>query len=169
MGYKDLVLKYKLKGDDNERKIYLGTVTSISETFTKSVSVFPLVSLSQNDAFGLENGNGQAFSIQFKHVANEESELEDGMNAAQWYQKLTEFIDRWQTRSDGFTLEYNPTPSDNPSIQSFKLNGYIKSLSRTYNAGNLLEVDCDMRFDVGTMYVKANHLIPLGWGDTVGN
>lgn len=161
MAYTDLKLKYRENSTDKE--IYLGYVTSISETFTKSVSVFPLVSLSQNDAFALENGNGQSFTIQFKHVADETSATADGMNAALWYKKLTEFVDRWQTRSDGFTLEYDPTPSPNPSVQKLNVNGYIKSLQRTYTSGNLLEVDCTMKFDVGTMYVSANPLVPMGW------
>ena len=169
MAYRDLVLKYTL--NDVEHTIYLGHVVSFTETFSKSVSVFPLVSMSQDDAFALENGNGQSFDIRFKHIADDSTEAYDGCTPAQWYENLTSFIDRWQARSNGFTLVYMPSPQvrggnnffANPYVQNLNINGYVKSLQRTYNAGNLLEIDCTMRFDVGTMYVRNKYLVPIGW------
>ena len=165
MAYNDLYLEYTLGG--STRSIYLGYVTSITETFSKTVSAFPLVSMSQDNTFGLENGNGQSYQIQFKHVADTMVYAYDGnLSPAEWYDKLTQFVDRWQTRSNGFRLVYRPSPQINeinPYVQNIDVNGYVRSLQRTFKAGNLTEIDCTLRFDVGTMYVRNKYLVPMGW------
>ena len=193
--YGDLVLSYTL--NDVTNKIYLGYVTSMSELFTKGVSSFPLISMSQDDCFAIENNSSLTYHIGFKHVdgatingmdgaiVTPDSDNPSSESSADWYDRLTSFVDRWQARTNGFRLDFIPYDSEYPGSTSglrpgqqdptkynpvmyplTNVSGFIRSLSRTYNAGDPTVIECDMRFEVGTMYIRRNALIPMGYTES---
>lgn len=125
--------------------IDLGTVTSFGRSYSKSVAVTPLVSLPMEQAFPLESASQLTVNISFSRVGDNTS----------WYNSLTQAMNRWQCRTDGFTLRYTPDP-DNPFIPPTTVNGYIKSLSRTYSSDANQLVTGTLEFHVGTMYCSTD-------------
>ena len=165
--YGDLKLTYY---DDElgTREINLGYATTISESYRKNVTSYPLISKSQDDALAVEFGSSMTYTVQFKHVADTTSNSdEDARTAKDWYNRLTSFIDRWQARTNGFRLVYTPSTQypvqhgNNPSIANIDVNGFVKSLTRTYNAGDNTVIDCTMTFEVGTMYIEKKPPVPI--------
>lgn len=147
--------------------IYLGTITSISRSIQKRVAVTPIVSLDMQSAFPIENGNSQTISISFTHTNGQ-----DNMVNAVWYQRLTEFVDRWQARTNGVKLYYLPE-ADNPYISDMftsddddrpYVGGYIKSLTRDYTVDFNEVIKGTLEFAVGTMYVDRRGS-KLGYGE----
>lgn len=132
--------------------IDLGTVTSFGRSYSKSVAVTPLVSLPMEQAFPLESASQLTVNISFSRVGDNTS----------WYDSLTQAMNRWQCRTDGFTLRYTPD-SDNPFIPPTEVSGYIKSLSRTYSSDANQLVTGTMEFHVGTMYCSSTTR-PYGTG-----
>lgn len=132
----------------------LGILTSVSETFTKSCSTTPIVSKSMDDTIAIESGSGLNLNLRFTRVQpiayDDTSDSSEDWSNAHWYHMVTLAMDRWQARTDGFTLSYSPY-EDNPYIHPFTYNGYIKSLSRRYSKGKPTEISVSMEFHVGCM------------------
>ena len=79
-----------------------------------------------------------------------------------WYREMTSAVDRWQTKTDGFRFMYIPDQNgdymDNPYIPAYNyVNGYVKSLRRTYKAGDPTVIYCTMEFHVGTIHLDTNN------------
>jgi hypothetical protein len=78
-----------------------------------------------------------------------------------WYREMTAAVDRWQTKTDGFEFMYIPDQNgdymDNPYIPAYNyINGYVKSLRRTYKAGDPTVLYCTMEFHVGTIHLNTS-------------
>lgn len=151
--------------------IDLGTVTNISRQINKKAMVTPIVSLPMEDAFPVESGNGQSFSLSFKRVDSRLTSS-DGTNPTtleisknhsnkRWYTDLSNAIDRWQARTDGCVLHY---VSDTPYIPSFTKRGYVKNITRAYKNDFNEVITGTLDFTVGTMYVNSGNM-PAGEAD----
>ena len=178
MAIGDLKLSYT-DADGTVHTITLGFLTSISESFRKSVSSYPLVSMSQDDCFAVESGSSFSYTIGFKHIdGNTEYEYTQpygqnvqtsSLTTAGWYERVTTFIDRWQARTNGFKLTYTPSPKSggyNPSFYAINnVNGFVRSIERKYIAGDITVIEGTMVFEVGTMYIETDTPTPK---NTVG-
>lgn len=149
---------------DNE-KVDLAMVTTVNDTFQKSVMVTPIVTLPSDFAFPLETGSGEELTLSFERVSpsnpNDVSTDSTKWSNARWYTALKESVDRWQVRTDGFELDVIPS-GDNPYIPERKgLNGYVGSLTLLYRSGDNTRISGKMSFSVGTMYVRNAMVEPV--------
>lgn len=157
-----MVLKYTddRGGTAVDRTIDLGTIVSISNTVQKRGQVTPIVSQNMQSAFPIETGNSQTYSISFKRVQPQgwTSSHDTGTDSrrwsnAHWYSMLTDAVDRWQTRTNGTRLEYT-SRGENAYLPDLYLDGYIRSLSRTYSNSYNEVISGTLEFTVGTMYIN---------------
>ena len=151
--YGKMVLSYP-GGPDMD----MGIVTKVGCTYSKSVSTTPLVSMPMDDTFAMETGASESytFSFQRKHpggISEDRSDTETMCNAA-WYDLMTEIVDRWQMKTDGFRLRFTPLGNDN--VESVDINGYVRSLTRDYRAGDNEVIHGNLVFERGTMFVNAS-------------
>lgn len=136
-------------------EIDVGSAKSISETFQKSVMVVPLVSMPMERTFAVETGSGMSYRIQFTRdspqYTNDSSGESSEWSNAEWCRRMDRAVNRWQARTDGFVLSYDP---NNPYLPAIYRNGYVKSLTRTYKPGYITTINGNLQFDVGTMHVR---------------
>lgn len=142
-----------------------GSITTYGETFSKSCMTTPLVSLTVDDTFVIENGSSKVYSFKFArvHPENYDDSSSDTTRWSnrKWYEEVVACINRWQARTDGAILSYTPD-SDNPYIPArmdsgtslWAENGYIKTLTLTYSPGENCTIYGSMEFHVGAMFVK---------------
>ena len=120
----------------NGQRFYLGAITNVTETVQKRTGITPVVTKGMQRAFPIETGNSHSYDLSFTRK-NPENAVESGTDStrwsnAYWYRQLTNIMDRWQARTDGFMLYYEED-NTNPNFPSFSAGGYVKSISRTYN------------------------------------
>ena len=136
--------------DSTPHVVSLGTIKSISNTFQKKANVTPIVSLNMQSAFPLETGNSQSISISFQHYNGQ-----DGKTNAEWYTELTQFVDRWQAKTNGCILNLTPPEAFPYQGDLFKnVGGYVKSLTRAYTSDFNELISGSLEFVVGTMCVN---------------
>lgn len=137
-----------------------GIITSFSESFQKSCTTVPLVSLESEDAFCLESGSGMTYMVSFARK-NPENPISGGTDSTRWsnseWKKAVEkSVDRWQCRTDGFMLDLIPDTTGeciNPYVTPRSERGYIRSLEIKYTSENPELLEGSMEFHVGTMFV----------------
>lgn len=150
--------KLRLYDPDSGTSFDFGTVTGIQESFQKSGSSFPLVSMGAECTITIESKTSKVITIGFTRV-QPSSAVASGSNSsrwtnAYWMQKITSSMNRWQCRTDGFQLEFTPA-SDNPYVAPIDENGYVKNLSVSYSGGNPTKLKGSIEFHVGTMYISS--------------
>lgn len=140
--------------------IYLGHVNKISESFSKSTSVVPLVTLGASNAFPLDGGTGRTYSFNGSRQQPTNWQATDdttssklgpnetlpttasGWNAIltkeykwsckKWITELQAFIDRWQMKTDGCFIVYRPA-STNPYVRlGTRTSGYYTNMIHGY-------------------------------------
>ena len=126
--------------------IEVGTVTTISESFQKSCTIVPLVSMSVDDTFAVESKSSKTIHINFTR-----KNPSSGTSNASWISAMNTALNRWQCRTDGFELVYEPD-TDNPYIAEINMNGYVKSFIYRLSAGAPEQIEGSLEFHVGTMY-----------------
>ncbi len=133
-----------------------GTVTGISETFQKSCSVTPIVTRSKQCAFPLETRTYKQISVGF--TRKNPSKVNNGSvssllwDNATWQERIMTSLDRWQARTNGYKLVYEPQ-SDNPYVASINEQGYVKSLTLKTVQGRPESVQGTLEFHVGSMRI----------------
>lgn len=132
------------------QSIEVGCVTTLQESLSKSCTVVPLVSMSVADTFAIDTKTQKTINIQFTREQGR-----DGMSNAEWLNTMLGHLNRWQCRSDGFRLTYEPD-RDNPYIAEINENGYVKSFSYSLKEGINDYVSGSIEFHVGTMYVNSS-------------
>lgn len=135
----------------------MGIVESISEKYSKSAAATPIPTMSENATFVIESGSGINISLELRRKAPD-SGTTSGSDAskwtnAYWYEQVHGLMNRWQAKTDGCTMRYDPG-EDNPYIPARTYNGYIKSMIRTYKAGDPTVIYTSIEFHVGTMIVN---------------
>lgn len=137
--------------------IDLGSVTSYSDTFSKSVSKFPIVTRSTRDAFAIEASTSMTISIDYARPCPDSPD-DNARDSTQWsnvkwVEEVDLAMDRWQADSDGFRLNIDTT--DTPGRPSFEdLNVYVKSWSHRFKAADVVYVYGSISMTVGTMHCK---------------
>lgn len=134
----------------------LGSIVSINQSINKATSTIPLVSMGADRAFQLETGSTMQYNISFKrkNPSNHDNASTDSTKWSnrKWYNEMTALVDRWQMKTDGCRLTYEPDVT-NPYVPAINVNGYIKILTRKYtNKFNEL-IEGSIQFIVGTIYV----------------
>ena len=138
-----------------------GAITSIRASINKATSTIPLVSMGVDRAFQLESGSTLTYNIEFKRKSpidydNTSSDSTMWSNRV-WYGEVTKLINRWQMRTDGCTLTFEPSVT-NPFVPAINANGYIKVLSRKFtNTYNEL-ITGSIQFIVGTTHVLSGSM-----------
>ncbi len=133
-----------------------GTVTGISETFQKSCSITPIVTLSKQSAFPLETRTYKQISVSFtrkqpaaiKDNGTDPTKWSNGL----WQERIMKSLDRWQARTNGYRLTYTPT-DDNPYVSPIDVNGYVKSLTIKAVQGRPESIQGTLEFHVGSMRI----------------
>lgn len=132
--------------------IGFGTITSVSPQFSKSCTVVPLVSLRMEDTFAVESSSTETYQFGFTYR---------GDDMAAWYNGITDAVNRWQCRTNGFVLNYTPD-ADDPYIPAMRnVRGYVKEVNRLYSSTSNEVVSGTLTFQVGTMYVTTSN-VPSG-------
>ena len=149
----------------NGQKFYLGAITNVTETVQKRTGITPVVTKGMQRAFPIETGNSHSYDLSFTRK-NPENAVESGTDStrwsnAYWYRQLTNIMDRWQARTDGFMLYYEED-NTNPNFPSFSAGGYVRSISRTYNLNYNEVISGSLTFVVGRMRLNADGTIPSG-------
>ena len=147
--------------DKGKKTIDLGYIVDISTSMNKALSTIPLVSMGTDRAFQLETGSTLQYTISFKrkNPINPDDSSDDMTvwSNSKWYDALTEAIDRWQMKSDGYRLKYTPDDT-NPYVPPIDVNGYIRMLSRTFSNDYNEIILGTMQFIVGTMHVLKSNI-----------
>lgn len=139
------------------REYEMGIVKTFSERYSKSVATTPIPTMSEDATYGIESGSSIVVSVEFTRKdpdspSNSSSDSSRWTNG-KWYLEIQKIINRWQARTDGCELSYTPD-RDNPYLPARDYNGYIKSLSRSFNPGDPTVIYVSLEFHVGTMTVN---------------
>lgn len=158
--------KLRLVDPSTGREFDFGTVTDISETFQKSVSVTPIVTRTKQDAFPIETRTYKQITVSFTrrsplNPSDSSSDISKWSNGS-WTKALMASLDRWQARTDGYQLYFKPS-SDNPHVApirgasgtSFE-SGYVRNLDLKHAKGRPEVITGTFEFHVGTMRVKTS-------------
>ena len=156
-----LKIRFDKSVEDRDHEIYVGSVTSISNTVQKRGSAYPVVTQGVQNSFPIENGNSQSYTFNFTHHNGQ-----NGQTNAEWMADMESAIDRWQARTDGCKLIYTPD-SGNAYIEDMVLEGYIKSLNTTYKNDYNEIITGTLSFSIGRMYVNEGE-VPSG-AENYGN
>lgn len=141
-----LTLSYTLDGSTTS--VVIGTDVTIQEALQKSCTVVPLVSMPVADTFAIDTKTVKVINVSFQRKQGE-----GGMTNADWLNTVEGMLNRWQCRSDGFTLSYVAS-ADNPYIAEFSENGYVKSFAYQAISGTNDMIKGSFEFHIGTMYVN---------------
>lgn len=131
---------------ENPHVIYLGHINKISESFSKSTTITPLVTLGAINAFPLDGGTGRTYAFNGSRqqpigwqasddLINPSTQISGNLPAwnddaswnaiagnqyvwscKKWIMELQKFIDRWQMKTDGCFLLFRPS-SVNPYVR----------------------------------------------------
>ena len=162
----DTAGKLRLVDPSTGREFDFGTVTDISETFQKSVSVTPIVTRPKQDAFPIESRTYKQITVSFtrKNPLNPNDSSSDPAkwSNGKWTEALMASLDRWQARTDGYRLYYQPA-SDNPHIAPIAgpngttyESGYVRNLNLKHVKGRFESIQGTFEFHVGTMRVSTS-------------
>ena len=154
-----------------------GTVTAITDTLNKGIASIPIVSLSTDSTFALETNTSNRFHIQFSRknpvhddgtgtMITYETDADYFNKSWKWTNSLwvtaiTSLLNRWQVRSDGYTLFINVANADRvageavykeistlyPSYQG--INVYMASLEISLTEGQTEYLTGSAEFVVG--------------------
>lgn len=154
-----------------------GTVTSITDTLTKSITSIPIVSLPTDSTFALELNTANRFLVNF--TRKNPIKLVDGVATtyesdadylstswkwtnALWITAVTSLLNRWQLRTDGYLLFINVTNVDrsgedtseySPATMSFPMyagvNVYIASIDIGIEGGSPEYLSGSAEFVIG--------------------
>jgi len=141
----------------NGIKIDFGIITGYSESFSKSVAKFPIVGRSTRDTFAIESSSTSDMEINFVRKSPEYFD-NDSMDSTEWsnsywVEEVGLAMDRWQAETDGFKFRYNED-RELSGMPRRVLNGYVRSLSYQFKAGDVQCVYGTITFSSGTMYCK---------------
>ena len=135
----------------------LGIVESISDRYSKSVATTPIPTMDEDATYAIESDSSIVLTVEFSRVTPDNGTTSGSDSTTwtngYWYEKIQEIMNRWQARTNGCVLIYTPG-EDNPYIPARNYNGYIKTLSRSYDPGDPTVIRVSMEFHVGTMVVK---------------
>ncbi len=129
-----------------------GIPTGCSTTFSKSVSKFPIVTMSYENTFAIDSKTGKTYSFSYTRKNGD-----GGMTNKEWLDELNVAIDRWQAESDGFTVVFNSNSKGYPIYSGFpavNADGYVRSVSVKYKSGIPEALYGSVEFTVGRMRVK---------------
>lgn len=134
--------------EGTRRSLDIDIVDTLQESLQKSCTIVPLVSQPIADTFAVDTKSLKVINISFKR-----NQPTSGMSNAAWLDRVEQALNRWQCKSDGFSLVYEPD-ADNPYIAEINENGYVKQFSYQISAGQNTIVKGNIEFHVGTMYVQ---------------
>ena len=146
--------------------IAVETITNMDISFSKRVTTIPILSKGIDATFPLEGGSGMNISFTFKRDSplNPDDTSADSRlwTNVKWYRALTDLIDVWQLRTDGYIISFNNGVFENdrtvsPYVASISgERGYIKRISRNYVAGYNTLISGTIDFVIGTAYVSTD-------------
>ena len=150
-------------------QIDLGVITSVSNSISKRVMITPIVSRPMRDAFPVESGNSQSYTLQFTRMNTGDTEYKDleyyrthGISKEEskllsnemWYRVFTMFVDRWQARTNGCRLYFDFDDGSTYYYPNLEVGGFIKSLNRVYSVDANEKITGTLTFTVGTMHMN---------------
>lgn len=154
-----------------------GTVTSITDALNKGITSIPIVSLSTDSTFALETNTSNRFSIQFSRknpvhddgagtMITYESDADYFSKSWKWTNSLwvtaiTSLLNRWQVRSDGYTLFINVENAD--KIVGENVYREISTLYPSYQGINVYMASLEIRLTEGqTEYLTGSAEFVVG-------
>lgn len=148
----------------NTITIDLGSVTSYSDSFSKSVTKFPVVTRSTRDAYAIEASSSMTISIDYARPCPEAPD-DTGYDSTKWsnvkwVEEVDLAMDRWQADSDGF--RFTMDSSDHPGMPSYTgkdvKNVYVKQFTYRFKAADVQFVYGSVSMTVGTMHCKCRRV-----------
>lgn len=153
-------LRITRSGAKGGKELEVSCITDIDISFSKRVSVTPIVSKGMDSTFPLENGSNMSISFSFTRknpdVVDNDSDNQALWSNSRWYDMLTSMVNVWQLKSNGYIFQYNEMTdesylSNTPTIYE---RGYIKKVSRKYNSKHNTILTGTIDVSVGTAYVE---------------
>lgn len=143
-----------------------GKITSFTDSFSKSVSTTPIVSLPTDCTFPLETSASLSYNVSFARVSpkdyDDDSEDSDRWCNATWVQRVSSLANRWQARVDGYDMvfeEYDDNGNLNPYVPSRRDRVFIKKLSFSQDAGYTDYLTGSMQLRVGS--ARTSSALPM--------
>lgn len=161
---KDGRLRITRRGGD-DIQILVDTITNVTPTYSKKVLTTPIVGMGMDATFPVETGSGVNITFSFKRDNPTDTQDDDSDDSSKWsnktwYERLTDFMNEWQFRSDGVRVQYNlPEGSDevNPYIPSIDEFGYIRRVQRSYNSNFNTVISGTIEVSVGTAFLNKDY------------
>jgi hypothetical protein len=156
------------------------SVTDIDITFSKRVSTVPILTKGIDSTFPLEGGSGMSISFSFKRnapIAADDTSSDSRLwSNAKWYHALTDLINVWQLRTNGYLISYNDgvfdegTDNITPYVAAISgERGYIKKISRRYSSNYNTVISGTIDFVIGTAYVSTDRTEAVDEYETIGD
>ena len=159
-----------------EYSLDCGAVTAVNDDIKANVLVTPIVTYDANNAFAFDMGSTENLTFNIKRrnppnalglsdiLDNDDKSILDANweNSAQWCNRvwrmaLISMIDRWQMRTDGCTVKFAPivqVGGKDVYQKTIEVNGYLKTLSITYDISSHEVLTVSLMIAVGTMGVS---------------
>ena len=156
------------------------SVTDVDLSFSKRVSTVPILTKGIDSTFPLEGGSGMTISFSFRRnapIAADDTSSDSRLwSNAKWYHALTDLINVWQLRTNGYLISYNDGVFDEgadnvtPYIAAISgERGYIKKITRRYSSNYNTVISGTIDFVVGTAYVSADRTEAVDQYATIGD
>jgi len=154
-----LTLTYTLDSQDLTTDIPVtevidfGDVQKIERRFDTSVTRIGIIKNTMRRAFAMDLGVTQTIDANFKRVSplvpDDNSQDSTKWTNVLWWVKVKGAIDRWQSDSDGFRMQYTPAPEYRELSLNHDYNVYLNGM--TYNYRETDSIRESISFKVGKM------------------
>jgi len=132
---------------------------TLSDNITTTLTEIEIPTFTSEKNLKIDLGTEETFDFKFWRVHPHDWVPADDLSTdstiwsnRKWYEVfLSDYVDRWQMRTDGATLSYQ---SDVGFHLSFEVNGYITYADITANINGNGDISGNVKFSVGSAYVK---------------
>ncbi len=149
---------YALVDRDDGTIIELGIVSSVQDNLKSGITKTPIPTMHAENTFVFDNGITESFTLRFCRVnPHAEFDEEDSLtwSNAFWMNRLSAFINRWQLKTDGCKLRFQPM-DDTEEAEEYDsiddLNVYLSQLRFDWKAGEPEMISGSVTIKVGSIY-----------------
>lgn len=151
----------KIISGDTEYKF--GIITGFVDSFSKSVTTTPIVSMPTDSTFPLETGASLSYEVSFARTSpkdfDDNSADSDRWCNSTWVERVCTLSNRWQARTDGYRMVYEDLDENgqqNPYTPRLEERVYIKRLSIVCDPGHSDYLSGSIQLRVGSARTGAD-------------
>jgi len=137
-----------------------GEVQSIERKYSVTTLPQAIVTTSVRNAFLMDMGVSQDIDVSFRRLTPNGWEPNDDTSTdsknwcnREWWMRFHNALDRWQMKSDGWTLRYIPNPLFAKELYpAFEYNTYVSAFPFKYQQTDV--IDSSILFKIGLLKIK---------------